>query len=166
MSHFYLACPLIRKIKEKKRKSILNNDLAILPSHDNKSHLRSKFVTTLVPDGVPLFNLGWMWSWLVEYTDFLLKFMVAFTVGAGSPSWGTEVTYMQIRNTSSRTRGLNMIRQHMAIVAQYSCHKLHSVISPSNLGRFPLSQSQLKALKKTFRSMPVTSRGDQYWLRY
>ena len=41
------------------------------------------------------------------------------------------------------------------------CHKLHSVISPSILQRFPRSQSQLKALKKTFRSMPVTSRGDQ-----
>ena len=46
------------------------------------------------------------------------------------------------------------------------CHKLHSVISPSNLRRFPRSQNQLKALKKTFRSMPVTSRGDQYWPRY
>ena len=46
------------------------------------------------------------------------------------------------------------------------CHKLHSVISPPNLRRFPRSQSQLKALKKTFRSMPVTSRGDQYWPRY
>jgi len=41
------------------------------------------------------------------------------------------------------------------------CHKLHSVISPPFLRRFPRSQSQLKALKKTFRSMPVTSRGDQ-----
>jgi len=46
------------------------------------------------------------------------------------------------------------------------CHKLHSVISPSILRRFPRSQSQLKALKKTFRSMPVTSRDDQYWPRY
>jgi len=26
--------PSIRKIKEKKRKEILNNDLAVLPSHD------------------------------------------------------------------------------------------------------------------------------------
>ena len=48
----------------------------------------------------------------------------------------------------------------------FLCHKLHSVISPPILRRFPQSQSQLKALKKTFRSMPVTSRGDQYWPRY
>ena len=41
------------------------------------------------------------------------------------------------------------------------CHKLHPIISLSILRRFPRSQSQLKALKKTFRSMPVTSRGDQ-----
>jgi len=46
------------------------------------------------------------------------------------------------------------------------CHKLHLVISPPILRRFPRSQSKLKALKKTFRSMPVTSRGDQYWPRY
>jgi len=41
------------------------------------------------------------------------------------------------------------------------CHKLHSVISPPILRRFPRSQSQLKALKKTFQSIPVMSRGDQ-----
>jgi len=37
------------------------------------------------------------------------------------------------------------------------CHKLHSVISSPILRRFPRSQSQLKALKKTFQLMPVTS---------
>ena len=41
------------------------------------------------------------------------------------------------------------------------CHKLHLVISPPILRLFPRSQNQLKALKKTFRSMPVTSRGNQ-----
>jgi len=67
----------------------------------DKPHLRDEFVIVLAHDGVPLFNLGRMWSWLVEYTDFLLKFMVAFAVGAGSPSRGTEVTCIQIRNTAS-----------------------------------------------------------------
>jgi len=33
----------------------------------------------------------------------------------------------------------------------YFCHKLHLVISPPFLRQFPQSQSQLKALKKTFR---------------
>jgi len=37
MSHFYLACPSIRKIKEKKKKRNINNDLADLPSHDTES---------------------------------------------------------------------------------------------------------------------------------
>ena len=41
------------------------------------------------------------------------------------------------------------------------CYKLHLVISPPILRLFPRSQNQLKALKKTFRSMPVTSRGNQ-----
>ena len=44
---------------------------------------------------------------------------------------------------------------------QADCHKLHLVISPPILRRFPRFQSQLKALKKTFRSIPVTSRGNQ-----
>ena len=46
------------------------------------------------------------------------------------------------------------------------CHKLHSAISSPILRRFPRSQGELKALKKTFRSIPVTSRSDQYWPRY
>ena len=41
------------------------------------------------------------------------------------------------------------------------CYKLHSVISPPFLRLFPWSQGQLKALKKTFWSMPVMSRGNQ-----
>ena len=41
------------------------------------------------------------------------------------------------------------------------CHKLHSAISPSILHRFSRSQWLRKALEKTFRSVPVTSRGDQ-----
>ena len=41
------------------------------------------------------------------------------------------------------------------------CHKLHSIISPPILQRFPRSQSQIKSLKKTFRSMPVMSQGNQ-----
>jgi len=47
------------------------------------------------------------------------------------------------------------------LLVNLGCHKLHSVISPPNLRRFPQSQNQLKALKKTFQSMPVTSQGNQ-----
>jgi len=56
---------------------------------------------------------------------------------------------------------LNGMNMSYSSVKEAICHKLHSVISPPILQRFPRSQSQLKALKKTFRSMPVTSRGDQ-----
>jgi len=42
-----------------------------------------------------------------------------------------------------------------------TCHKLHLVISLPVLRRFPRSQNQLKALKKTFRLIPVTSQSDQ-----
>jgi len=46
------------------------------------------------------------------------------------------------------------------------CHKLHSAISPPILRRFSRSQRLWKALEKTFRSIPVTPRSDQYWPRY
>jgi len=41
------------------------------------------------------------------------------------------------------------------------CHKLHLAISPSILYWFSWSQWLRKALEKTFRSVPVTSLGDQ-----
>ena len=43
----------------------------------------------------------------------------------------------------------------------WTCHKLHSAISPSILHQFSRSQWLRKALEKTFRSVPVMSRGDQ-----
>ena len=35
MSHFYPVHPSITKIKEKKKKRNINNNLAVLPSHNN-----------------------------------------------------------------------------------------------------------------------------------
>ena len=47
-----------------------------------------------------------------------------------------------------------------------NCHKLHLVISPPILRRFSQSQWLWKALEKTFLSVPVTPRSNQYWPRY
>jgi len=105
----------------------------------DKPHLRDEFVIALAPDGVPLLNLSRLRSWLVDYSTFLLHFMAALTVGAGSPSRGTEITCMQIRNTASRTRGLYMIGRRMAIVAQYSktsATKGHDTLIPHILDAF------------------------------
>ena len=55
---------------------------------------------------------------------------------------------------------------HVLVRKEQKCYKLHSAISSPILRRFPRSQSELKALQKTFRSIPVTSRSDQYWPRY
>ena len=46
------------------------------------------------------------------------------------------------------------------------CHKLHSAITPQILARFPRSRLRLKALKKTFRTMPKTCQSNQYSSRY
>ena len=48
----------------------------------------------------------------------------------------------------------------------YICHKLHLAISPPILRRFSRSQQLRKALEKTFQSVPVTPRSNQYWPRY
>ena len=54
MSHFYLTHPSIRKIKEKKKKRNINNDLVDLPSHDTTSLL-----SFLVPRNFPIVrNMG------------------------------------------------------------------------------------------------------------
>ena len=46
--------------------------------------------------------------------------MAAIEMLAGSPSRGTELTCIQLRNTSCRTQGLYNIGCRMAIVVQYS----------------------------------------------
>ena len=46
------------------------------------------------------------------------------------------------------------------------CHKLHSAITPRILARFPRSKMRLKALMKTFQTMPKTCQSDQYSSRY
>ena len=61
---------------------------------------------------------------------------------------------------------LNEVLESSAVPTTVECHKLHSAISSPILRRFPRSQSELKALQKTFRSIPVTSRSNQYWPRY
>ena len=48
----------------------------------------------------------------------------------------------------------------------YGCHKLHLAITPRILALFPRSRMRLKALKKTFRTMPKTCQRNQYSLRY
>ena len=61
-----------------------------------------------------------MRRWLNDYADGLLFLMAAIEVLVGSPSWSTELTCIQLRNTSCRTRGLYNIGRCMTIVVQYS----------------------------------------------
>ena len=46
------------------------------------------------------------------------------------------------------------------------CHKLHSAITPQILAQFPQSKMLLKALMKTFQTMPKMYQSDQYSSRY
>jgi len=76
---------------------------------------------------------------------------------------GTVGMFMNKRTAAKNGFKLQKLERPIAVrnVDGTNCHKLHLVISPPFLRRFPRSQSQLKALKKTFRSVPVTSRGTQ-----
>jgi len=73
---------------------------------------------------------------------------------------GMELTGVEQKILSNICRG-NRNRDQEEPIAKAACHKLHSAISPSILHRFSRSQWPRKALEKTFRSVPVTSRGDQ-----
>ena len=46
------------------------------------------------------------------------------------------------------------------------CHKLHLAITPQILALFLWSKMHLKALMKTFQTMPKTCQSNQYSLRY
>ena len=52
------------------------------------------------------------------------------------------------------------------VEGQRKCHKLHLAITPRILARFPRSKMRLKALKKTFRTMPKTCQSNWYSSRY
>ena len=82
--------------------------------------LRQQFLIAVSPDGVPVLNLGRLRQWLHDYSDVLLIYMALIEVEAGSPSRGTEITCIQLRNTACRTRGLYVIGRHLALVVQYS----------------------------------------------
>ena len=78
--------------------------------------LQDEFVIAIAEDGTPLMNLGRVRKWLNDYADGLLFLMAAIEVLVGSLSRGTELTYIQLRNTSCRTWGLYNIGRRMAIV--------------------------------------------------
>ena len=52
------------------------------------------------------------------------------------------------------------------LITNSTCHKLHSAITPRILARFPRSRMRLKALMKTFQTMPKMCQSDQYSSRY
>ena len=78
----------------------------------------------------------------------------------------TTVNMLAIFRRSIRPRNeIFRIEENLEIILTITttlmCHKLHLAISPSILHQFSRSQWLRKALEKTFRSVPVTSRGDQ-----
>jgi len=69
----------------------------------DSSRLRDEFVIAITEDGTSLMNLGQVRRWLNDYANGLLFLMAAIEVLAGSLSQGTQLTCIQLRNTSCRT---------------------------------------------------------------
>ncbi|KAF5348175.1 hypothetical protein D9756_010738 [Leucocoprinus leucothites] len=86
----------------------------------NNPRRRKEFLVGTLPDGKPLWNPTRVRQWLAAYAEFLLLLMASIEVMAGSPSRGTEMTCIHIRNTPTRTRGLYVLGDHVAIVCQYT----------------------------------------------
>ena len=83
-------------------------------------------------------------AWLYSWSSFVKEIYTYF----GIPDIVAEAAH-----------SLDHLRMNpddrIAIYNVAFCHKLHSAISPSILHRFSRSQWLRKALKKTFRSVPV-----------
>jgi len=75
MSHFTLVHPSIRKIKEKKKKKNINNDLAVLPSHDSIQGFSGiEFGINLPASGSVWFLLCWQASYPSIY--YFISFVI------------------------------------------------------------------------------------------
>jgi len=101
---------------------------------------------------------------LVNSLFSLVENPLQFTPSETSPS-NSKQPYIAIISAPALLRASQVLGSKIFALqirsTMQACHKLHSAISPSILHQFLWSQWLRKALEKTFRSIPVTSRGDQ-----
>jgi len=99
------------------------------------------------------------WSLHLARFDFLLHHCPGHTMGKPD----TLSRRADHGNEASDNENIVLFRPESLVVRALEgvCHKLHLAISPSILHQFSQSQWLRKALEKTFRSVPVMSRGDQ-----
>ncbi|KXN90727.1 Isoleucine--tRNA ligase, cytoplasmic [Leucoagaricus sp. SymC.cos] len=93
--------------------------------------LSKEFLLGRRPNGKPILNLSRCREWLRVYAELLVLLMANVEFMGGSPSRGTEMTCIQIRNTATRTRGLYALKRHIAVVCQYT--KTRAVTSKDTL---------------------------------
>ena len=93
---------------------------AFLNAIMDSPNLRDEFFTGLSADGTPIFNKVRAKDWLRDYSKALLYLMTGGHVLAGSPSRGTELTGIQLRNTPHQSRGVYSIGSRIVTIARYS----------------------------------------------
>ncbi|KAJ3564789.1 hypothetical protein NP233_g8061 [Leucocoprinus birnbaumii] len=82
--------------------------------------LRKEFIMGCDDKGHVIWNLERARRWLLAYSKFLLLLMASIEIIAGSPSRGTEITCILIRNIPTQIRGLYALKSFLAIVCQYT----------------------------------------------
>jgi hypothetical protein len=88
--------------------------------------LRKRFLTSQSnSEGHPIWNTQALQLWLFNYSKFEGLLLASIEMKAGSPGRGTEITCLEYKNTRTRTRGLYMMGDHLAILRQY--HKSASI---------------------------------------
>jgi len=88
--------------------------------------LSKRFLTGMVDNqGQPTWKVAELQKWLFGYSRFHAVQITSSDVKGGAPSRGTEIECIQYMNTQTRTRGLYMIGNHLAILCQY--HKSASI---------------------------------------
>ena len=93
---------------------------AFLNAIMDSPNLQDKFFTRLSANGILIFNKVWAKDWLRDYSKVLLYLMTGDHVLAGSPSWETELTSIQLCNTSHQSHGIYSIGNRIATIGRYS----------------------------------------------
>jgi hypothetical protein len=85
--------------------------------------LRKPFLTSQSnSEGHSIWNMQALQLWLLNYSKFEGLLLPSIKIKAGSPGRGTEIACLEYKKTHTRTHGLYMMEDHLAILHQH--HKL------------------------------------------
>jgi hypothetical protein len=81
--------------------------------------LRDTFIRSDKTTGDIIWNKAALHAWLVDYSNFHAIQLARVEMLSGAPSRGTELTSMNLRNTTTRNRNIHVLGQHIAVMRTY-----------------------------------------------